>query len=251
MAILKIIYETSFIDIPWLDNSIDAKLNRDSTNVFAWRNIFYESLPKLRKTYEFDETLDENMLQEEIDWCHQLIAFDNQFMQLIKNKGYSEESIIYQDALSISKCASQIIETNISGIKRVRKQKKLANVVNALEAIGSTLENVANTFSSDGCNNKTNALQPFFKSSTNINSNNTISKKAQQPYSISDNLNKNTDSRTYANYDAMLSKMRSGNIPYNDRERKKWQSEMKKLRLKWQQQGKSFPHSTNESWNGK
>lgn len=76
-------------------------------------------------------------------------------------------------------------------------------------------------------------------------------RKTSAPYSLSANQSKNTDSKTYANYDGMLSKMRYGNMEYNDSKRKEYQSKMRSLRQKWEQRGESFQHSDNEDWLGK
>ena len=76
-------------------------------------------------------------------------------------------------------------------------------------------------------------------------------KSSSTPYSISANQSKNTDSRTYSNYDGMLSKMRYGNMEYDDSKRREYQSKMRSLRQKWEQRGERFQHSENEDWNGK
>ena len=74
--------------------------------------------------------------------------------------------------------------------------------------------------------------------------------KSSAPYSLSENQSKNTDSRTYANYDGMLAKMRAGNMEYNDSERREWQSKMRAIRQKWESRGERFQHSPNEDWLG-
>lgn len=88
---------------------------------------------------------------------------------------------------------------------------------------------------------------------TSISDNNISPPKepSTSPYSISANQNKNTDSRTYANYDGMLSKMRYGNMEYDDAKRKEYQSKMRALREKWEKRGERFQHSENEDWLGK
>lgn len=83
------------------------------------------------------------------------------------------------------------------------------------------------------------------------NKSSSIEKSSSAPYSISANQSKNTDSRTYANYDGMLSKMRYGNMEYDDSKRREYQSKMKALRQKWEQRGERFQHSENEDWIGK
>ena len=88
---------------------------------------------------------------------------------------------------------------------------------------------------------------------TNLSDDNISKEKKSStvPYSISANQNKNTDSRTYANYDGMLSKMRYGNMEYDDAKRKEYQSKMRALREKWEKRGERFQHSENEDWLGK
>lgn len=71
------------------------------------------------------------------------------------------------------------------------------------------------------------------------------------PYSLSANQSKNTDSRTYGNYDGMLAKMRAGLTEYNNSKRLEYQSKMRKLRQKWEARGERFQHSENEDWSGK
>jgi hypothetical protein len=49
----------------------------------------------------------------------------------------------------------------------------------------------------------------------------------------------------------MLSKMRYGNMEYDDAKRKEYQSKMRALREKWEKRGERFQHSENEDWLGK
>lgn len=248
------IYETAFIDTPWLEDSQEAKLERDSTNVFVWRNILYESMPTLRQLYEFDETLDEEMLETEIEQCKDIKLASENFFKLVQEKGYPEESAIYKDAQYIPLLASHIIERNTNGIIRVQKAKKHAKTMETLNSIASLLANTANAINTIKGNKNTsqpynNTSQSYSNSPSNAVSIKSNNQKA--PYSLSENQAKNTDSRTYANYDSMLIKMRTGNTPYNDADRRNWQSKMKELRTKWEKRGRSFPHSQNENWIGK
>lgn len=57
----------------------------------------------------------------------------------------------------------------------------------------------------------------------------------------------NSDKRTYANYDSMLSAYFAGNRSATLSEVRQWQSAMRQLRTKWESKGKSFPKSTNEN----
>ncbi|MBQ9093696.1 MAG: hypothetical protein IJY03_06870 [Prevotella sp.] len=243
----KHVYETTFIDVPWLEDSQEAKLERDPTNVYALRNILYENMPPLRDKYQFDATLDEESLEEEINRCYQIHSLNDDYIEIVRAKGYSEESTFYKDAEYIAKRAWDIIDANREGIPRVRKEKKWARTMNTMNSIASALTNTVNTLNSLKGNSGT--IQSG--SSTSTGSVGTKKKDYEAPYSLTANHNRNTDSRTYASYDSMLSKMRFGNEPYNDAKRKEYQSKMKALRQKWEQRGERFQHSENEDWLGK
>ena len=102
--------------------------------------------------------------------------------------------------------------------------------------------------------------KPFSNTSSNVNisentnlSDDNISKERNplQSLILYPQIKQNTDSRTYANYDGMLSKMRYGNMEYDDAKRKEYQSKMRALREKWEKRGERFQHSENEDWLGK
>lgn len=64
---------------------------------------------------------------------------------------------------------------------------------------------------------------------------------------LSDQQNYNTDKRTYANYDSMLSQHFYGSRSANASDVRQWQQAMKNLRTKWTSKGKSFTQSSNET----
>lgn len=67
-----------------------------------------------------------------------------------------------------------------------------------------------------------------------------------------DTFNKNTDRNTYMSFSNQLSKMNTYyERDYNDKQRKYIQSQMKRLREKWESRGESFSYSDWEKWNGK
>jgi len=189
-----------------------------------------------------------------IEQCKDIKLASENFFKLVQEKGYPEESAIYKDAQYIPLLASHIIERNTNGIIRVQKAKKHAKTMETLNSIASLLANTANAINTIKGNKNTsqpynNTSQSYSNSPSNAVSIKSNNQKA--PYSLSENQAKNTDSRTYANYDSMLIKMRTGNTPYNDADRRNWQSKMKELRTKWEKRGRSFPHSQNENWIGK
>lgn len=138
-------------------------------------------------------------------------------------------------------------ETARKNIKRI----KLDRTLNALQQVGNALSQMAQTIDTSGSYNTLQQSSGNYGTSTPSNAVSAKSNNQKAPYSLSENQAKNTDSRTYANYDSMLIKMRTGNTPYNDADRRNWQSKMKELRTKWEKRGRSFPHSQNENWIGK
>lgn len=64
--------------------------------------------------------------------------------------------------------------------------------------------------------------------------------------SLSSNQSYNSDKRTYNNYDSMLSAYYAGNRNASPSEVSQWKQKMRQLREKWENKGRSFPHSRNE-----
>lgn len=65
--------------------------------------------------------------------------------------------------------------------------------------------------------------------------------------STSEQQSYNSDKRTYANYDSMLSGHFYGSRSATAGEVKQWQQSMRHLRTKWTAKGKSFTQSSNET----
>lgn len=66
-------------------------------------------------------------------------------------------------------------------------------------------------------------------------------------FSLSEQQAYNSDKRTYNNYDSMLAAFFAGNRDMSASEVRHAQSEMRRLRQKWEAKGKSFPKSANET----
>ncbi|MCM1515388.1 MAG: hypothetical protein NC080_03075 [Paraprevotella sp.] len=64
---------------------------------------------------------------------------------------------------------------------------------------------------------------------------------------ISEQTAYNVDKSTYSKYDSMLSQVFTGNRDASASEIISWQNKMRQLRQKWEQRGKSFPKSVNET----
>lgn len=86
-----------------------------------------------------------------------------------------------------------------------------------------------------------------YEYSSSDSSSSTKSGNDKNKYSIAEQNNYNTDKRTYGNYESMLIKAFLYPEKHKFAEVKDWQSKMKKLREKWEKQGKSFPRSEYEN----
>jgi len=86
-------------------------------------------------------------------------------------------------------------------------------------------------------------------SSSSGNSKGSTYKKASTPgnkYSISEQQNFNDAKEAYQHNEDLLIKARYGNIEATPQEIKHWQSEMKKIRIKWEKRGKRIEKSQYE-----
>lgn len=75
---------------------------------------------------------------------------------------------------------------------------------------------------------------------------NGINNQNDNKYNMSEQRSYNSDKSTYSKYDSMLSQAFAGNRNASKSEINSWQRKMKQLREKWENKGKSFPHSVNE-----
>lgn len=78
------------------------------------------------------------------------------------------------------------------------------------------------------------------------NSGNKKSTQTGDKNNMSEQRAYNNDKSTYSRYDSMLSQAFAGNREASASEINNWQSKMKRLRKKWEDKGKNFPHSSNE-----
>lgn len=142
------------------------------------------------------------------------------------------------------------VDQNIKDLEEARaRDQRIAERNAMIDAISGALVNALNSaadaFASGGTvidadGNDTNSANSSGSSSKS-------SKLSSNVNRLADNQAYNTDKRSYANYDSMVSAAKAGNRKASDSEIKEWKNKMKKLRLKWEQKGKSFPHSSNEN----
>lgn len=69
----------------------------------------------------------------------------------------------------------------------------------------------------------------------------------ESKFSLSEQTNYNNDKKTYERYDSQLASHFAGNMVMSKSSVENAQQEMKRLRTKWTNKGKSFPKSSNET----
>lgn len=106
-----------------------------------------------------------------------------------------------------------------------------STIVSNIQDIGKSLKN------SDLSDNQNSGYSDQPSRSSNGNSN---------KYNLSEQGHYNSDKATYRKYDSILAAVFAGNRPASQSEIEQWQQKMRNLRKKWEDKGKSFPHSINE-----
>lgn len=127
---------------------------------------------------------------------------------------------------------------------RDRDRAELLNTFSNL--LTETLEISSNIVNIVGSSKNDGDVSEADYSTSGSASSGSSSKSGGKNGSLSSQQNYNSDKATYAKYDSMLSAVFAGNREAKPSEVQQWQSKMKSLRQKWESQGKSFPHSSNE-----
>lgn len=94
--------------------------------------------------------------------------------------------------------------------------------------------------------------QCLSSSESSSTSSKSSSVRSSNSNSVSEVQNKNTDQRTYSDYESQLIKMNTyWEREYNDSNRRYIQQQMRQIRTKWINRGYSMYHSSWEDWDGK
>lgn len=94
------------------------------------------------------------------------------------------------------------------------------------------------------------------KSSSSNNSGSSTSSSSSNKSNTSNTSSQNgtqwaNDCRVYQGWEDVLRRMKSGSAPYDDNLRRQAQASMRRIRTKWEAQGRSMYHSDLEDWLGK
>lgn len=176
---------------------------------------------------------------------------------------------LYKDGIRRLKLAhdldpnDKLIAGNLKKAKEDRRNRRFDRVINALQITGGVLNVAATTYAVASGNTSASGNESSYSTiaSGRVESNvETSSSEKKQKTKNSENSSrqtmaemtaKNTDSRTYSNYETLLIKMNTYyERDYNDRDRKYIQNQMKQIRMKWINKGYSFWKSDWEEWNG-
>lgn len=117
--------------------------------------------------------------------------------------------------------------------------------------VGATLLSIASvgaaaSYAWNAANSSSYSSSSYSSGGSSYSRNSSSSSNSSRT-SMSEQNSYNSDKRTYANYDSMLSAYFAGNRSATPSEVRQWQSTMRQLRTKWEAKGKSFPKSSNEN----
>lgn len=236
------ITEDGFVSIPLEYTSAEEVLQRDPTNLYALNNLiyddFYSHIPKLPDTMFMDSNQSFEAFRqyyaEKYSVYSSYLPIWNNLLELAHNK--NDQNFIELFSKRITYCKEQAEEAD----KELRKYNKVATVTATLNSFASGLMNAATIFNNNNISSESAA------SSYSVTSASTKSTSSLNKTSISEQTSYNRDKKTYERYDSQLASHFAGNQTMNSSSVKNAQSNMRSLRLKWENKGKSFPHSSNE-----
>lgn len=125
-----------------------------------------------------------------------------------------------------------------------RKFNSVASVTGAMNGLANNLRSIAGAMQSGKSSGSHSDYEIGGDYSANLSEPTATSD--DKGFSLSEQTSYNRDKRTYESYDSQLSSHFAGNAVMSQSSVNKAQSEMKRLRSKWESRGKSFPHLPNE-----
>ncbi|MBD5268015.1 MAG: hypothetical protein HDS45_00210 [Bacteroides sp.] len=147
--------------------------------------------------------------------------------------------------------ADYVRDSNIRAIKdeedaRIAAQRRATESAAKWESIIGGLSELGNSIIA--FQQKLSNYQNVGYSETSVSSRKSIENSSTgSKFSLSEQTNYNNDKKTYERYDSQLASHFAGNIVMSKSSVEKAQQEMKRLRTKWINKGKSFPKSSNET----
>ena len=133
---------------------------------------------------------------------------------------------------------------NIQIKKEIQKQR-MAEWGAVLNTLGNSLVEAGMAM-----NGNSSASASSVSAEPDQNSGRAAKKSSHAKSSGSDAVLKNQDARTYSSWETQLIRMSTNTDPYNDSRRKYIQSQMRNIRVKWENKGYSMYKSTWETWGG-
>ncbi len=137
-------------------------------------------------------------------------------------------------------------ESERKRIEQEESQARLARLNAMIDGISSSILNVIDTGINIYSSTKKDSASEYDSSAGDSSSSHKSGGVIPNKYNLSEQQAYNSDKATYGKYDSMVAAALAGNRPAKASEISEWQKKMKKLREKWEDKGKLFPHSENE-----
>lgn len=247
---LLVTNDYGFDSTPIMYDSPYFRIQRNPNNVYAYADLLgrqhrygslnFMDIPK-KKIYVSTDEVENGSAEEEIEILEHFINEYKLLCELAESIG--EEKAIQDMNDKLNQLKHYLYQYE----EGVRSTEKTIRLTNTLSAIGNALQGATNAMAAYKQAKTGHVSTTYTSLGGTYGTSGSTGASSGNKYNISEQTAYNTDKRTYSNYDSMLAGYFAGNRNASLNEVKQWQSEMKKLRTKWESKGKSFPHSSNES----
>lgn len=236
-----------FISIPRVYSSRDDVLSRNPYNVMALASKLDEDMRKYKPEMENTTWLNSDQRFEVYteyynNLCEYYEACISPWESLrdfaLTNPTTSEAMKDYLNE-RISTLKADFIEAS----NTANKYNRVANITSAMSSFAASLSSITSVMENY---QQINMPSEGTLSNGNYNTYSTNPDKGNG-FNLSEQTNYNRDKRTYECYDSQLASHFAGNMVMSSSSVKNAQNEMVRLRKKWTDKGKSFPHSANET----
>ncbi|MGM9859517.1 MAG: hypothetical protein ACI31C_02045 [Muribaculaceae bacterium] len=236
-----------FISIPRVYSSLEDVLSRNPNNVMALAFKLDEDMRKYKPEMENTTWLDSNQRFEVYtEYYNNLCVYYETCIPVWESlRDFALTNPTTSEAMKdyLIERISTLQADYVEASNTARKFNRVANITQAMSSFASSLSSIASAME---------YYQQNTMPSEGTLSNGSYSTYSTNPdegydFSLSEQTSYNRDKRTYECYDSQLASHFAGNMVMSSSSVKNAQNEMARLRKKWTDKGKSFPHSANET----
>lgn len=240
------------ITIPYQYSSLEDVYTRNPNNFMVTVQTINNEMDKYRPSYE-----NRLFMSSEERWEESRKLYNNQVVfyeacipiwQNLSKSAETSPEASEPMKLFLKEKVSQMNDKLREATANANKYNKIGSITGTMTNIAQGLSSVASSISSGQGDSAGMSANNDYTSGSNASGNkNRVSAKDSSGSGLSDQTNYNRDKKTYERYDSQLSSHYAGNQTMSPSSVDKAKREMKRLREKWEAQGKSFPHSSNEN----